>query len=302
MKEFKKYLEEKKYRPNTVKGFLQVTEIFLKWGEANGAGDVENLQYSDLLNYVQHEQKRGKDVSTINQRLSGIKKYFEFLRSTETVSHNPAATLRIKGKTKTVTEQPLTFTDLEELYNEYKKTEPSQFINCKEKAALAHERSVLITGLMIWQGLHSGELEKLEVEHININEGTIYIPGAARSNSRILKLSAQQILGFYTYIHGGTREKLLAAAYSQRSGESFLIPGNIYAHVKYVTNSLKGINPAIKNALHIRASVILYWLKLYNKRQVQYMIGHRYIDSTEKYAVQETETLTDQLTKHHPFG
>ena len=184
MEAFKKYLQEKKYRPNTIKSFLQVTEIFLKWWESNGADDVENVQYSDLLNYVQHEQQRNINVSSVNIRLGAIKRYFEFLRSTGAAAHNPAATLRIKGTAKTVTDQPLSFAELEKLYSEYKKTEPSHAINIQEKAALAHERSVIITGLMIWQGLHSGELEKLEAEHINLSEGTIYIPGAARSNSR----------------------------------------------------------------------------------------------------------------------
>ena len=35
---------------------------------------------------------------------------------------------------------------------------------------------------------------------------------------------------------------------------------------------------------------------------MQYMAGHKYIDSTEKYEVQELEELTNQLMKHHPFG
>ena len=39
-----------------------------------------------------------------------------------------------------------------------------------------------------------------------------------------------------------------------------------------------------------------------NKRQMQYMAGHKYNNSNESYKVQELETLTDQLTKHHPFG
>jgi site-specific recombinase XerD len=35
---------------------------------------------------------------------------------------------------------------------------------------------------------------------------------------------------------------------------------------------------------------------------VQYMAGHKYIGSTEMYEVQEMESLTDALSKHHPFG
>ncbi|MBK7883878.1 MAG: integrase [Chitinophagaceae bacterium] len=76
----------------------------------------------------------------------------------------------------------------------------------------------------------------------------------------------------------------------------------MYGVVKQVVQELRGINTQIKNAQHIRASVILHWLKQHNKRQVQYMAGHRYIDSTEKYALQQMDTLTDALTKYHPFG
>jgi hypothetical protein len=114
-----------------------------------------------------------------------------------------------------------------------------------------------------------------EVNHINLNEGIIYIPSTARSNSRTLKLSTPQILTLHTYIHGGTRDKLKPTA-------DELLPGNTHNIVNLLTEELKGINPQIKNALHIRASVILHWLRQHNKRQVQYMAGHKYIGSTEK--------------------
>jgi hypothetical protein len=65
---------------------------------------------------------------------------------------------------------------------------------------------------------------------------------------------------------------------------------------------IQAINPVITNALHIRGSVILNWLKIHPKRQVQYMAGHKYLSSTEKYASQEVEDLQDALAKHHPFG
>lgn len=156
-------------------------------------------------------------------------------------------------------------------------------------------RGILCKSYVIWQGLHSGELEKLEVTHINLNEGIIYIPSTSRSNNRELKLSTQQILTLYTYIHGGARDRLKPKA-------DELLAGNQHNIMHLLMEELKGINPQIQNAAHIRASVILYWLKQHNKRQVQYMAGHKSITSTEKYAVQELETLTDQLSKHHPFG
>ena len=292
---FKIYLEQRRFMQSTINGHLLNVGYFIKWVEENGLYEVENVQYSDLLNYVQYEQKRNKDVSTINLRISSISKYFEFLKEENLITRNPARTLRIKGKAKTIIQNPLKYDELLNLYNGYKSITKDVPNHIKEKSELAKQRNIIITGLLIWQGLHSGELEKLEVNHVNLNDGIIYIPSTARSNSRELKLSSQQIVTLHSYIHGGIRDKFICKS-------EFLFAGNLHNIVQLLIEELKGINPQIKNAQHIRASVILYWLRQHNKRQVQYMAGHKYINSTEMYEVQELETLTNQLTKHHPFG
>jgi site-specific recombinase XerD len=293
IEQFKEYLQQKRFRESTINAHCLNAGYFLKWVEASGLHEAENLQYNDLLNYVQYEQQRKIDVSTVNLRISSISKYFEFLKAENLVTRNPARTLRIKGKAKTIIQNPLKYDELLNLYNTYKALQKQSLQ--QKKTDLAHQRNIIIVGLLIWQGLHSGELGKLEVNHVNLNDGIIYIPSTARSNSRELKLSTQQILTLHTYIHGGVRDKL------KPKGEA-LFAGILYNIINLLTEELKGINPQIKNALHIRASVILQWLRQYDKRQVQYMAGHKYIDSTEKYQVQELETLTSQLTKHHPFG
>jgi site-specific recombinase XerD len=292
---FKDYLIARRFMQSTINGHLLNVGYFLKWIENNGLHEVENISYTDLLNYVNYEQKQNKDVSTINLRISSISKYFEFLKEEGLVNRNPARTLRIKGKAKTIIQNPLSYDELLQLYNNYKALEKTVPNHLQEKTTLAHQRNIIIVGLLIWQGLHSGELEKLETNHVNLNEGIIYIPSTTRSNSRELKLSSQQIITLHTYIHGGVREKFKPQA------EKLFI-GNLHNIINLLLEELKGINPQIKNAQHIRASVILYWLRQHNKRQVQYMAGHKYIHSTEAYEVQELETLTDQLEKHHPFG
>jgi site-specific recombinase XerD len=292
---FKDYLIARRFMQSTINGHLQNVGYFVKWVENNGLHEAENISYTDLLSYVNYEQKQKKDVSTINLRISSISKYFEFLKEEGLVNRNPARTLRIKGKAKTIIQNPLSYDELLQLYNNYKALEKIVPSHIQEKTTLAHQRNIIIVGLLIWQGLHSGELEKLETNHVNLNEGIIYIPSTTRSNSRELKLSSQQIITLHTYIHGGLRDK-----FKPQAEELFI--GNLHNIINLLLEELKGINPQIKNAQHIRASVILYWLRQHNKRQVQYMAGHKYIHSTEAYEVQELETLTDQLEKHHPFG
>lgn len=295
MEEFTAYLQQKQLRQSTVKAHCLNAGCFLQWIENNGLADIENLGYNDILSYVQHEQQRGIDVATINIRLGSISHYFEFLKTQGAVIRNPARTLRIRGKAKTVIQNPLKYDDLVSLYDSYTTLQKQVPQHIMEKSALAHQRNMVILGLLIWQGLHSGNLAKLETDHLNLSEGTIYIPSAVRGNSRTLRLHTRQILPLYSYLHGGTRDKL------QPKGEE-LLPGNLRNTVGLLVEALKGINPVIKNAGHIRASVILHWLRQHGKRQVQYMAGHRSIHSTEMYAAQETDTLSNELDRHHPFS
>jgi site-specific recombinase XerD len=292
IEKFKNYLEEKRHMPSTVNNYVKNIVSFLEWVTNNNLYEIENVGYNDLLSHIQFLQEKKLTVHTINIRLLSISKYFEFLKEEKLVSRNPARTLRIKGKIKTITEQPLKYADLEALYFDYKKLEKTTKKNVQEKVKITHQRNIIIVGLLVWQGLHSGELEKLEVNYINLDEGKIYVPGGARSNSRTLQLHVQQVVQLHTYIYGGVHTM----------HNNKLFKGRMCDIVQALLEELKGLNPIIKNAQHIRASVILNWLKQYNKRQVQYMAGHRYIDSTERYAIQETDSLTDLLVKHHPFG
>jgi hypothetical protein len=77
--------------------------------------------------------------------------------------------------------------------------------------------------------------------------------------------------------------------FKSKGGE--LIAGSVRNIIAHLLPELQGINPLVTNALHIRGSVILNWLKVHSKRQVQYMAGHKYLSSTEKYAAQKVEDL-----------
>jgi len=67
----------------------------------------------------------------------------------------------------------------------------------------------------------------------------------------------------------------------------------------------KGIqktNPEIQSPKQIRARVITWWLKNYNLRQVQYMAGHKYVSSTERYQLNNLDRLQKKIEKYHPLS
>lgn len=57
--------------------------------------------------------------------------------------------------------------------------------------------------------------------------------------------------------------------------------------------ALRKLNPKYKNAAQIRQSVITEWLKEKDLRTVQYMAGHKYVSSTERYQTSNLEDLKD---------
>jgi len=143
----------------------------------------------------------------------------------------------------------------------------------------------------LFQGLHIGELDKLNRNDINLSNSTIYIPSTARSNSRVLELNQKQIIPFYEYL-----------SKTDKHQNQKLFQNNIQKGFYLLLAELKAINPIIQNLQHIRASVLINWIKNDGKRKAQYKIGHRYVSSTQNYEIQDTSELSELMERTHLFG
>jgi integrase/recombinase XerD len=76
---------------------------------------------------------------------------------------------------------------------------------------------------------------------------------------------------------------------------------NIKNSMHHLFRALQRIYPQIKNARQIRQSVITHWLGSKNLRQVQYMAGHRWVSSTERYQQNNIEDLQKDINRYHPL-
>ncbi|MFA6925250.1 MAG: tyrosine-type recombinase/integrase, partial [Bacteroidales bacterium] len=227
---------------------------------------------------------------TINIRLNSITKYYDYEKEQGTREDNPARRLRIRKEGRRIIKDIISIEQLETIYRQYSQRDKFK----EEKHKFAHRRNIIILGLMIYQGINIGELLKLETKDINLEEGSIYIPSTTKSNSRTMKLQSSQIIPLHNYL-SAIRKQL-------QPKENEFIPGDVYNIISWLIKDLQHIAPQIKNTYHIRASVIMYWLKHNKIRQVQYMAGHKHISSTEKYREEDLEGLQKQLNKYHPFN
>jgi integrase/recombinase XerD len=140
-----------------------------------------------------------------------VRHYYNFLKYTgqtcgehgrRTIKNNPAAGLYIRGRQRTIPHDLLTADQLEEMYNGFK------------QRGIAGKRNKIMLGLLIYQGLNTNELEQLEPGHLKLKEGKTEVPGTRRSNRRILKLEAHQMLDLQEYV-SKTRVYILEIAEKQ---------------------------------------------------------------------------------------
>lgn len=277
---FKDYLQQKQYSAATISTYEKHLQSFTGWlGKENLHADA--VGYGELLGFIGWLQTGERCTKTVSMILGVVRHYYDYRVAGGQCGHNPAAGVFIKGMVRRLPGSTLTLQELEELYALY-----------RVQLCASLESRVLL-GLLVFQGLTVREIRRLETTDIRLKDGTINIRGGRCYNGRRLKLDAAQV-------------KLLDLLIRQPDTPSMrrqrLINVNSISHqVQRLLKVLKRLNPAITNAHQIRGSVIAGWLKQYNLRQVQYMAGHKYASSTQRYQTSHLEALQMQLQQHHPL-
>mgnify|MGYP000900722692 CR=1 FL=1 len=249
--------------------------------------NLEGINYNQTLQFIDSERERGILNQSIIREINSVRVYFDYLLEIGTVKQNIIKRIKIRNTGKKVIPETLTPQQLETIYHDFMNV--PEWEHKTQTAKELHKRNVVLLGLLIYQGLTSGETAKLETNHINLAEGKIYIPSTRKSNARTLKLQANQILPIKSYIE-------------EFKPNPFLFPTRKHSDmICKLVSQAKKLNPDIIDSRQIRTSVIMNWLKTNNIRQVQYMAGHKSIRSTEQYRSHDLTDLTKQLELFHPL-
>jgi integrase/recombinase XerD len=291
MKSFNDYLKQKEFSESTIRIYENGTKDFLEWITKHQY-PIENIHYADLMNYIKYSQKKGKSKLNVQHQLLAIRHYFNYLVKERKIKSNPAQGVYIRGIARRLPHDLAAYDELTKLYENYPVND------------VRDQRNKVILGLLIFQAVTIEELQLLQSEHINLREGKIKIPGTDRTNERILKLEAAQVFEMQEYVTK-TRNRIL---YGPRVNEPEKIKqliigmegGTLLAgEVGWMMKRLK--HEKVKQASQIRASTIAEWTRIHDVRIVQYMAGHKYVSTTEKYQATHLEDLQEQLRLHHPL-
>lgn len=273
---------------SSTKGYLYEIGKFRKHYK-----NPEKIKYQDVMDYVELVRKNNNPQST-NRILQAVKKYFEYLQETGKIKHNPAKSVRIKdGKENPIQlQQLLTEKELQDLL------EPRE-----ERYPILARRNQIVMSLLVNQALLVGDIEKIRIEDLDLQNAKIRIQKTGLTNERILDLKAEQILLFYQYLQD-EREKLTTF---RTETENYFLLGKLGSKItsddiNYLVSTYKKNFIKKLTSVTIRQSVIK--LKLdqgENLRRVQYFAGHKHADTTEKYKETGINALQTAINQFHPI-
>ena len=266
MKNFKSELRSKGLSQGSVDTYTRIAEVFTQWLEANCI-EVEHCTYPTILEYLEEGKAKNYAQSTLHLQLRGIKKYLDYIG----LDPNPAC-LKLRPRSQTLPNGLLTEEELKMIYRGY----PKKYL-----------RNKVVLGLIIFQALRLGDIKRLKRESIDLENCKIEISGHLKSNHRYINLEAAQMVPMQEYLQSHDSEKVFPT-------------GRLHYIISYIMKQLKRTYPHLKEVRQLRSSVITNWLKKHNLREVQYLAGHRYVSSTERYQMNHLEDLQRDLDKFHP--
>ena len=294
MSDYKTYLEQERYSESTIVRDIHRLKDYETWCKKKRINPTQ-IDYKNLLQYIKYLQSKNNKAETVNNQIRSIKLYFNYLMANNFRLDNPAENIIVKREKTKVLRNLLSSDELEDLYYSYETENKNDFY-----FTATAKRNKVITGLIVYQALNSTTLAKLELEHLQLYKGKIYVPSTKKSNSRTLELKSWQVIELLEYINE-YRPKIQQHI-KLYNDSLFPLNTNQFNNIlNAVTKKLKQTNYKVRNISQLRASVIVLWLNKYNIREVQDRCGHKYIGSTEKYQQDDLENLMEAIKDFHPM-
>uniref|UniRef100_UPI001BD61B47 tyrosine-type recombinase/integrase n=1 Tax=Flagellimonas sp. 389 TaxID=2835862 RepID=UPI001BD61B47 len=190
---FKNYLLSRGFSTATSESYSKSLLQYTVWTESNQI-ETEQSTYNEVISYVQHLKNKAIKQRTVQLHMNSLRHYFDWVAKRQLRNDNPTLNINIKGikrrKLYNIIDKPT----LEKIYHGY----DIGNLEKQEDENIA-KRNKIILGLIIYQGLGTLELNRLEVNDVKLREGKIFVKSSRRSNERTLKLEAHQVLDVMEY-------------------------------------------------------------------------------------------------------
>lgn len=288
VEEFENYLRRECQAPeNTLKAYARDMRRFTEWLKGRSPA---RLTVRDLSDYLAWLGDQGLAPATLHRQLASLRIYFRFLQL-EGVIENSQADLLSAPKLWRNLPAVLTPDQVERL------------LTAPTAAQRYFRRDRAILEVLYATGCRASEVAGLLMRDVNLQERTCRVLGKG-SKQRIVLLGARAVQAIETYLQG-ERPKLAGAArtppphlFLSRSGRPFRREA-IWALVDFHVRALglpQGVSP--HTLRHSFATHLLSGGA--DLRQVQEMLGHSSIATTQIYTHVDASRLKKIHQAFHP--
>jgi integrase/recombinase XerD len=305
---FSEWLEAINYSPKTRVNYTRDVKLFLTWLSENTAinslvevtpAHLQQYQIAlynferDVDNNEATKEKEAKRLSVGTQanRLAAVRKFFSWLLSEQQIAYNPATTLQLPKQPQRLPRGVLTKTEARRLIEATPTTKPRDI----------RDRAIL--EVLYATGIRRAELLALTIYDADLQTATLRIEHGKGNTKRVVPLTQSAIAALKLYLeearslfaHEAGQVRLFV---SSRSGGPLddddivriVAKGAVRAGIR------KHITPHT-----LRHSCATHLLKgRADIRQIQKLLGHRRLSSTEVYTRVELTDLHEVIARCHP--
>jgi len=287
---------EKGFSNNTIEAYKndlnQFTAFVSEQGPKHDGTEVSwaSVDRSFLLNYMVNLKERSYAPATMARKVAAVKSFFNFLVSEGTLEKNPAEGITGPKVGKSLP-RAISVEEVERLLEQSGKLSTPE---------AKRDRAML--ELMYATGMRVTELVSLNVRDVNLKAGYVRCFGKG-SKERIIPIHNKAIRAVKSYVDDG-RARLLGvtggvALFLNRRGQRLTRQGfwlilKGYAKKANITTEL---TPHVLR--HSIATHLLHSGKM-NLRELQELLGHANISTTQIYTHLTTERMRRVYDSAHP--
>ena len=305
---FSEWLQAINYSPKTRVNYTRDVKVFLEWladnTSINSLVDVTpaHLQQYQIALYnferpdkdneaTKEKEARRLSVGTQANRLAAVRKFFSWLLSEQQIAYNPATTLQLPNQPQRWPRGVLTKSEARRLIEATPVLKPHD----------VRDRAMLET--LYATGIRRAELIALSIYDADLQTATLRIEHGKGNTTRVVPLTKSAIVALKLYLeesrsifaHEAGQVRLFV---STRSGGPLDDDDIVRIVRKAATRA--GIKKHVTPHT-LRHTCATHLLKgRADIRQIQKLLGHRRLSSTEVYTRVELSDLAEVIARCHP--
>jgi integrase/recombinase XerD len=298
---FLEWLEAINYSPKTRINYARDVKRFLDWmaAETSACGVSEitsaHLQQYQLALYQQsqagEEEGRHLAVGTQACKLAAVKKFCEWLLGEQQIAHNPAAGLRSPRRPRTLPRNVLTPEEARALIESTPVGKPRDI---RDRAMLE---------VLYSTGLRRAELIGLQIYDLDPAAATLRIEQGKGNWTRIVPLTSSALAALKLYLDEARPQ------WAQAAGQTHLFVSTRSGGPLDDADIVRIVQKAARRARidkHVTPHTLRHSCATHllagqaDIRQIQKLLGHRRLSSTEVYTHVEIGDLQEVIARCHP--